>query len=101
MAAGSGGAGASIERKELTLTTAPTAGSGGHATIDCGGAGRALTMQDANVTLSGLHLRSGNATEGGLLYEAGGRLAERYGRDPNSAALSRDSAVIASLTYSF
>ena len=36
-----------------------------------------------------------------LTFEAGGRLAERYGRDPNSAALSRDSEVIASLTYSF
>ena len=36
-----------------------------------------------------------------LTFEASGRLPERYGRDPNSAALSRDAAVIASLTYSF
>ena len=34
-------------------------------------------------------------------FEASARLPERYGRDPNSTALSRDAAVIASLTFSF
>ena len=36
-----------------------------------------------------------------LTFEASARLAERYERDPNSTALSQDSAVIASITYSF
>ena len=36
-----------------------------------------------------------------LTFEASGRLVERYERDPNSTALSKDSAVIASVTYSF
>lgn len=34
-------------------------------------------------------------------FEASARLPERYSRDPNSAALSRDAAVIAILTYNF
>ena len=36
-----------------------------------------------------------------LTFEASARLVERYERDPNSTALSKDSAVIASVTYSF
>lgn len=36
-----------------------------------------------------------------LTFEASTRLVERYERDPNSTALSQDSAVIASVTYSF
>ena len=34
-------------------------------------------------------------------FEASARLPERYDRDPNSAALKRDMAVIAGLTYNF
>lgn len=34
-------------------------------------------------------------------FEASARVPERYDRDPNSAALSRDMAVIAGLTYNF
>ena len=36
-----------------------------------------------------------------LTFEASARLVERYERDPNSTALSKDSAVIAIVTYSF
>ena len=36
-----------------------------------------------------------------LTFEASARLVERFDRDPNSAALARDDAVIAKLTYSF
>ena len=36
-----------------------------------------------------------------LTFEASARLVERYERDPNSTALSKDSAVITSVTYSF
>ena len=36
-----------------------------------------------------------------VTFEASARLPERYNRDPNSTALSRDAAVIASLTYNF
>ena len=36
-----------------------------------------------------------------VTFEASARLPERYDRDPNSTALSRDAALIASLTYNF
>ena len=36
-----------------------------------------------------------------VIFEASARLLERYERDPNSTALSEDSAMIASVTYSF
>ena len=36
-----------------------------------------------------------------LTFEASARLVERYESDPNSTALSQDSAVIAGVTYSF
>ena len=36
-----------------------------------------------------------------LTFEASARLVERYESDPNSTALSKDSAVITSVTYSF
>ena len=36
-----------------------------------------------------------------LTFEASARPAERYERDPNSTALSKASAVITSVTYSF
>jgi hypothetical protein len=36
-----------------------------------------------------------------LSFEATVRWPQRLGRDPTGAALSRDSAIIASLTYSF
>ena len=36
-----------------------------------------------------------------LTLEASARLVERYERDPNSTALSKDSAVIGSVTYNF
>ena len=53
----SGGAGASIVGKNLTLTTAPAAATAAAAApaalavLDCGGRGRALSMVGANVTL--------------------------------------------------
>jgi hypothetical protein len=67
------GEGATIAGKTLTLTTAPNP-SAAHATIDCGGKGRALSMVNANVTLASLHLCNGNAVEGGLLRASGGAL---------------------------
>jgi hypothetical protein len=36
-----------------------------------------------------------------VTFEASARLPARYHRDPNSAALEKDSAIIAALTYGF
>jgi hypothetical protein len=71
---GYGGSGANISGKELTLTTNLEPGSAVLATIDCGGKGRFLWAQDANLTIRQLRLRNGSAPVGGLLRASRGLL---------------------------
>ena len=60
-----------------------------------------LLARDLDNAAQTLTMTANRRITDALSFEATARWPERLARDPNSAALSRDAAIIASLTYSF
>ena len=61
----------------------------------------ALLARDLDNAAQTLTFTANRRLTDALSFEATARFPERLARDPNSAALARDAAIIASLTYSF